>query len=159
MRRAEIDGLCWTQINFKRAEVRIINHEHFEAKTDESEGVVFVDAGLLSELHERRDAITGMFVVEPGTKAGERGTAIQHYRCHKTFDRVNAWLRLQGVMADKPLHDLRKEFGSIVAAQSDIFSASRQLRHANIATTAAYYADHRKRSTVPISEMLKRANP
>jgi integrase len=52
------------------------------------------------------------------------------------------------------LHDLRREFGSIIAATSDIYTASRQLRHSNIATTAAYYLDNRRRVAPAIGDML-----
>jgi len=57
------------------------------------------------------------------------------------------------------LHTLRKEFGSIICAAADIHTASRQLRHSNLSTTAAYYADNRRRVTVPVLEMLKAPEP
>jgi integrase len=31
LRRGEIDGLCWTQVNAKRGEIRITNHTYFQA--------------------------------------------------------------------------------------------------------------------------------
>jgi integrase len=64
------------------------------------------------------------------------------------------WLHDNGVSGDRPIHVLRKEFGSIINAQSDIHAASSQLRHSNIATTSAIYADNRKRSTVAVGKML-----
>ena len=33
-------------------------------------------------------------------------------------------------------------------------AASRQLRHSNLSTTAAYYADHRRRASVPMAALL-----
>jgi integrase len=153
LRRSEIDMLCWTQIDFKRGEIRVLNHSTFEAKTDDSQGRIFVDAGLLSELKAGRSN-ESLFVIEPGTAAANRNG--QYYRCLATFERVTAWLRKYGVLSDRPLHTLRKEFGSIIAEKADIHTASRQLRHSTITTTAAYYADHRKRETVGIGEMLVR---
>ena len=152
LRRSEIDALCWTQIDSDRSEVRILNHAHFEAKTEDSVGVVFIDAGLLSELENARNG-DGLFVVEPGIEfqAQRKG---QYYRCDETFDRVITWLRRNGVNADKPLHDLRKEFGSLICSSNDIYTASRQLRHSNISTTANFYLDRRNRATVPIGSML-----
>ena len=41
--------------------------------------------------------------------------------------------------AGKPLHELRKEFGSMVNSQYGIYAASRALRHGNIAVTVAHY--------------------
>ncbi len=151
LRRSEIDMLCWTQIDAKRGEIRVLNHSTFEAKTDDSQGRIFVDAGLLAELGQPGESL---FVVEPATPAAQRGG--QYYRCQATFERVTEWLRKHGVLSDRPLHTLRKEFGSIIADKADIHTASRQLRHSTIATTAAYYADHRKKETVGIGAMLKR---
>lgn len=153
LRRSEIDGLCWTQIDFGRGVVRVVSHEHFEAKTEDSEGEVFVAAGLLAELRPLLKA-DSLFVVEPDTPPPTTRAA-QCYRCKATFERATAWLRANGVMTGKPLHTLRKEFGSIIAAQADIHTASRQLRHADIQTTAAYYTDHRRRATVDVGDMLK----
>ena len=97
-----------------------------------------------------------LFVVEPDSpaKPERRG---QFYRCAATLARVTTWLRSKGVLTNKPLHTLRKEFGSIVNSQADIHTASRQLRHSTISTTSAYYADNRRRSTVNVGEMLKEA--
>ena len=58
------------------------------------------------------------------------------------------WLRNNGVDDGKPIHALRKECGSELAAQLDIFAASRYLRHSDIRITAAFYVD-KKRKVVP----------
>ncbi len=153
LRRSEIDGLCWSQLDAVRGEIRIVNHEYFQAKTDGSEGKIFVDPGLMAEL--------GRFQIEPDTTPVVDGnipfrqsSGRQYYRCQETFERVTSWLRNHGVTGDKPLHTLRKEFGSIICAAADIHTASRQLRHSNLATTAVFYADHRRRVSVPVTEML-----
>jgi len=154
LRRGEIDRLNWEQLDFGRSEIRIFNHSQFEAKTESSEDVVFVDPGLMAELRKSRDSAKSSFVMESSTPVRESGAA-QFYRCQETFERATAWLRAQGVQDDKPLHVLRKEFGSMICASADIHTASRQLRHANLATTAAFYTDHRRRATVPVADILK----
>jgi integrase len=63
------------------------------------------------------------------------------------FERVNEWLRLQGVDTMKPLHTMRKEIGSIIASENGIFEASRYLRHSDIRITSAIYADKKKTVT------------
>jgi integrase len=155
LRKSEIDGLCWKQIDLNKNEIRILNHAHFEAKTDDSIGSVVVDSGLLAELDKVR-GVSGLSVVNPD-REHQSNRSNQYYRCEPTFDRVVSWLRKQGVSGDKPLHSLRKEFGSLVCAASDIFVASRQLRHSNLATTESYYVDKRNRTTVPIGTMLQPA--
>ena len=67
------------------------------------------------------------------------------YRCKKTFDGLTAWLRGKGVDARKPLHELRKEFGSVIADEHGIYAASRALRHADIGITTRHYADTKRR--------------
>lgn len=151
LRRGEIDGLCRSQIDFKACEIWIENHAAFEAKTTDSQDKIFVDPGLLEELRPLMDPAS-LFVVDP--KIASKPHKGQYYRCDETFNKATDWLRKNGVMSDKPLHTLRKEFGSIIAAKSDIHTASRQLRHANISTTAAFYADHRRRAAVEIGVML-----
>ena len=62
--------------------------------------------------------------------------------------------QLEGVAVRLAIHELRKEAGSIVATQSGIHAASRFLRHADIQITAAHYADHKERITVPLGALL-----
>jgi integrase len=71
------------------------------------------------------------------------------------FDRLIIWLRKNGVKANKPLHTLRKEFGSQVCAAHGVHAASRQLRHADIAITSAFYTDARKRALFGLGHLLK----
>jgi len=158
LRRAEIDGLLWSGVDSGRGEIRIANHAYFEAKTQDSEGVVYVDPTLLAELDHFRSARETDPVVEPDIPFRQTSAA-QHYRCKDTFLRATSWLRAHGVTGDKPLHTLRKEFGSIICAAADIHTASRQLRHSNLSTTAAFYADHRKRATVPVGALLEPPKP
>lgn len=154
LRRAEIDGLRTDQLDSAKPCIRVVNHEHFEAKTDESIGEVQVDPSLVEELMEGLDG-RSTFVIEPDTAPAEGVRAPGYYRCDDTFVRVAKWLRANGVDSDRPIHVLRKEFGSIINAQSDIFTAMNQLRHSSIGTTAAFYADNRRSSTVRLGEMMK----
>jgi len=153
LRRAEIDNLGISHIEFSRAEVRVTNTACFRTKTDSSEGIVHVDISLLEELKQHLDG-SGAFVIDPEVPPRKRKSR-RHYRCQETFDRVMNWLRQHGVDEVKPLHTLRKEFGSIINAQSDIHTASRQLRHSDIRMTSDVYADNRRSSAVPIGKMLE----
>lgn len=154
LRRAEIDSLRWGQVDFKESLIRIRNHGNFEAKTEASEASVDVDQGLLEELKKHHSEGDTGFVVAPKMKPAAT-TAKQYYRCSLVFDKVTAWLRSQGIIANKPLHTLRKEFGSIICASADIHAASSALRHTNLSTTAAYYVDNRRRVSVPMKALLE----
>jgi len=153
LRRGEIDSLTWGQVDAEKNVVRVMATTTFETKTAGSEGEVFVDPGLIAELEAFRAKATGLYVLE-SERAAKSGNSIQYYRAEDTFDSTTAWLRSKGVLASKPLHTLRKEFGSLVCAGADIYTASRQLRHSTIGTTSAYYLDARKRVAPAIGDML-----
>ena len=123
-------------------------------KTADSEGAVFVDAGLIAELQRYRDNENASLYVLASNRAPNPEAVRADYRAEATFYRLTGWLRAKGIATPKPLHDLRREFGSIIAATSDIYTASRQLRHSNIATTAAYYLDNRRRVAPAVGDML-----
>jgi len=75
-------------------------------------------------------------------------------RCAPIFDRLNEWLRAKGVTANKPLYELRKEIGALIATEHGIYAASRFLRHSDITTTARHYADHKARISVGLGKLL-----
>jgi integrase len=137
---AKIDGsgnLVWSLQISTLAGFWVEITGEWEAKTAESEGSVDVDAGLLAELAPYR---TG-----PADNVVARD-ALEH---------AVRWLRGQGIDANKPLHTLRKEFGSIVAHGADLLTASRQLRHSSLTVTAAVYVEARKRAAPAIGAMLE----
>ena len=152
LRRAEIDNLCKDHLDYNRFEIHVTNTPFFRTKTDSSEGIVHVDKSMLDELKKHLKG-NGPFVVDPEVPPTRRKSR-RHYRCQDTFERVVNWLRAHGVDEVKPLHTLRKEFGSIINAQSDIHTACRQLRQSNIRTTSEIYADNRRISTVPMGALL-----
>jgi integrase len=153
LRVNEIDNLQWAQIDAAANTVRVMTTATFETKTDSSEREVFVDPGLIAELEKFRAVATSPYFLE-SERQPKPGAAVASYRAEKTFDKLKNWLRAHGIVANKPIHTLRKEFGSLVCQQADIFTASRQLGHASIALTATYYAENRRRVAPAIGAML-----
>src|SRR4030095_8779964 len=80
----------------------------------------------------------------------------QYYRCQATFARLYSWLREKGVDDKKPLHVLRKEFGSIINQKHGLYAASAALRHRNISTTAGHYIAHKSRIMFDFGDLLSR---
>jgi hypothetical protein len=70
------------------------------------------------------------------------------------FDRVTAWLKEHGVSACKPLHALRKEYGSLINAKYDLVTAKELLRHSSVAITAAHNFENRKRGVTGLGAVL-----
>jgi integrase len=75
-------------------------------------------------------------VLEPAKRQGPviAGDAKE---VHET---LRAWLRRQGVKDGKPIHYLRKCFGSLAVADHGIYVASKLLGHSSITLTASTYA-------------------
>jgi integrase len=158
LRKGEIDTLCWHQIDFERGLIRIEHTDTASLKSADSRGEVPIDASVVELLRGFRARATGTFVIEGGGEgAGPRPWG-RNYRAQSVFDRVTAWLRKHGVTARKPLHELRKELGALITSEHGIYAASRVLRHADLATTAAHYTDLKTRPTIPVGEWLTPKN-
>lgn len=155
LRRDEIDTLAWKQLDWQRNVIRVETTVHTAAKSNASEGEVDVDPVLLAMLKEYMKPGAGEFVIKSPNKPRHQKSASYHYRCDRHFSHLIAWLRSKGVTAHNPLHTLRKEFGSQIAAQSGIFAASMALRHADIQLTRDYYLDKKQPTFLSISGLMQ----
>ena len=63
------------------------------------------------------------------------------------------WLHAHSVRSRKPLHELRKEFGSRICSQAGIHTASQLLRHSSVKVTEQHYVENRKRGTVSFGSL------
>lgn len=143
LRRGEIDSLLWRAFDFPNSVLKIETSEYHQLKSDDSSGVIDLDADTKALFQRyRNEDPTALFVisspVDPKLVGTEKGP---RYRCNQEFAVLIKWLKQQGVNTQKPIHTLRKEIGSIIASEHGIFAASRYLRHSDIQITAAVYAD------------------
>jgi hypothetical protein len=154
LRRREIDLLEWNSFRWDEGTIRIEATQHFSAKSEDSYADVAIDSELVQLFRGYNARATGPFVIE---SAGDLrpGCTYGHYRCDEIFNRLIAWLRAHGVKALKPLHVLRKEFGSILVASHGIHAASRALRRSAVAITDAFYSDSRVRATFGLGHLLE----
>ena len=95
----------------------------------------------------------GTFVIESTVKPVVGGLH-DHYRAGALYKELITWLKHHGVNGPKPLHVLRKEFGSLVAAKYGIFAAKELLGHRDIATTASHYLEARDKPMLGLGELL-----
>jgi integrase len=153
LRRNEIDKLQWQAFRWTSGVIRIEPTEHFTPKTADSGGDVPIDKELVALFRGWHAKATGSFVIESDGEP-RAGATYTSYRAQRHFDLLTGWLRAKGVTAIKPLHELRKEFGSQVCAKYGIFAASRMLRHADIAITAQHYLDQKERVTIGMGNLL-----
>jgi integrase len=145
LRASEIDHLLWARFDFKNRVLHVEDSQYHRLKSHDSAGEVDLDEDLAGILKEYAGKATGEFVIEskstPTTSKAVKGA----YRCQTHFQKLVKWLRGLGVTARKPIHELRKEVGAIIASEQGIYAASRHLRHGDIQITAAIYADKKQR--------------
>jgi len=153
LRRNEIDKLQWSAFRWNDTVIRIEETEHFAPKSSDGAGDVPIDKELLAMFRGWHAKAAGTFVIEADAEPCSP-TTYAHYRAQRDFDALVAWLRGKGVTATKPLHELRKEFGSQICAKAGIYAASRMLRHSDIRVTAQHYLDQKERVTIGMGNLL-----
>jgi integrase len=158
LRRAEMDGLEWTAFDWNNGLVRIGNTQFLNVKTDGSEANVEVDLEVMDELKGFMPPAGSGFVLN-SHRQPQPGLNRQFYRADEHLDHLMGWLRAKGIKANKPLHELRKEFGSWVNQKHGIYAASQALRHSSISTSERYYLAKKGRITTGLGGLLKPATP
>jgi hypothetical protein len=155
LRRREIDLLPWSAFRWDQGVLRIETTTHFGAKTEDSLGDIPLDGQVLELFrgYLARTQSAPQFVIE-SAEPPRPELSYAYYRCEAHFRRLTGWLRAHGVRSRKPLHTLRKEYGSQICSLAGIYAASRALRHANIAVTAAHYTDARAKVTTGLGHLL-----
>jgi integrase len=154
LRRAEIDALGWEAFDFARLILHIGPNEHFQPKSEDSIGSIDLEARVAEFFQRLASKATGPFVVQSDLRPKATNATYASYRCQTIFERVTRWLRKHGVRGEKPLHQLRKEFGSRICDRYGIYASSRMLRHGDVATTAAHYLDKKATTTVGLEHLF-----
>jgi len=152
LRAKEIDALLWRQIDLDAGTITIEATPYFRPKSEDSIASVEIEPETAEILRGFRARAKGEFVIESGRAPKERRS--RERRAKKEFAALNEWLKDRGVTAQKPVHELRKEFGSLVCQNGGLYAASRALRHADVAITAAHYLDKKERVTVGLGAFL-----
>jgi integrase len=153
LRRKEIDLLKWSAFRFKENAIRIEPTQFFNPKSQDSIAEIQIDPEVMAVFLEYHNKAKGAFVIRSGRplKTVTRG---DYYRCDSHFDRLNTWLCSKGVNTQKPLHTLRKEYGSLINKAHGIHAASKALRHADISVTNNFYTDSRARITPGLGKLF-----
>jgi hypothetical protein len=133
--------------------IRIEPTIHFDVKTEHSIGDVRIDPELMALFRGYAARASDYFVIETDNLP-RKAAKFENYRAQAVFERLAAWLRAKGVTARKPIHELRKEFGSMVNRRHGLSAAKDLLRHADIAITAAHYVDSPREATSGLGALL-----
>jgi integrase len=159
LRRAEIDALGWEAFDFARQTLHIGPNEHFQPKSEDSIGAIDLEGRVAEFFRCLKAKGAGPFVVQSYLRPKATNATYASYRCQTIFERVTRWLRKHGVRGEKPLHQLRKEFGSRICDRYGIYASSRMLRHGDVATTAAHYLDKKATTTVGLEHLFASPTP
>jgi site-specific recombinase XerD len=157
LRKNEIDKLQWDSFNWHQGTISIVPTKYFRTKSDESVRSVWVPAEMFEIFRGYRAKAVSKFVIESQVTPIMH-KPYDHYRCATLCEKLIAWLRAKGVEGTKPLHTLRKEFGSLIAASYGIHAAKEMLGHADISTTAAHYLEAKGKPTIGFGNLLKSQN-
>jgi integrase len=153
LRKKEIDLLEWSSFRWQENVIRIEATRYFHPKSEDSIADLPVDREVMVLFRAYYERAKGPFVIK-SKRAPLPSKPQQYYRCEPTFEQVNVWLRKYGVSGGKPLHTLRKEYGSLLTRSYGIHAASRALRHADLRTTSEHYSDSTARVTPGIGRLL-----
>jgi integrase len=152
LRRREADLLEWQSFDFRAGTIRVMPTKWYQLKTNESAAVLPVEPEFLPLFRGWRAKAKSEFVIESDQKP--KAVHYQWYRCQGVFDALLAWLRAKGVEGQKPFHNLRKLFGSVMAQEHGLAVASGALRHADLRTTAEFYIDRTTKRTPGFAAVL-----
>lgn len=155
LRRGEIDNLLWDAFDFGRKVMRVQNSQYHELKSEDSAGEIDLSDEMNAYFKTEHNHAKGVFVIESEHKPKKSESGTRYYRCNLVFKKLGDWLKTKGGDNKRPLHELRKEAGSLVAAEYGIFEASRFLRHSDIRITSQVYIDKKRRVTPSLSLSLK----
>ena len=153
LRRNEIDKLEWSRFNWTAGTINVTPTNFFRTKSEESVRSVWIPPEMLEIFRGYHTKATRPFVIESDVRP-VMDKHYDHYRSQATFDKLIAWLRGHGVDGEKPLHALRKEFGSLIAARFGIYAAKEMLGHADITTTAAHYLEAKEKPMIGLGHLL-----
>jgi integrase len=150
LRRREIDVVEWAWVDFSDSTLTLRPTTDYRLKSHASSAVLPLEEEILTLMRGWRAAAKGKYIIE-----SENILPRKHaYRCEAIFQNLIVWLREKGIDAPKPIHVLRKIYGSQIVKDYGIHAASVALRHRDLATTASCYLDARPRVTAGIGPLL-----
>jgi integrase len=146
LRRDEIDTLSWAQIDLSHGKIHICTNEFTGAKTYGSERMVDISEAFSKTFKCFQEEFPeDRFVVHNSVQPNTTLKTQHHYRCYRIFRFVSKWLNENGINDEKPLHALRKEYGSELAKNHGIYAASISLGHSDIRITRSTYVAKKDR--------------
>ncbi|MEO5913777.1 MAG: site-specific integrase [Luteolibacter sp.] len=153
LRYNEIDKLRIQDISTATGKISVRTHEDFRPKTTESEGDVLVGATACKVIKTMLEHADGPWFLRE-----QRSKTNKSYRAGQHHDNLVKWLRNYEERGfrpfaeiPKPVHELRKEAGTLVNNLHGLNETKNFLRHSSITTTATYYVGSKGDITTGLS--------
>jgi integrase len=157
LRKNECDKVIWSAIDWPGGSIHVGPTKYLSVKSEKSIGSVALDQEVMALFRGWRAlAPNEEFILSSDYKV-RLGLTHSHYRADATFSKLTNWLRTQGISTSKPLHELRKLFGSMLNDRYGIHVASLGLRHADIGITSQHYVSKRSGATVGLGAVVAEA--
>jgi integrase len=154
LRRNEIDKAEWSWFNWDAGQIQVTATRYFRTKSEESARSVWLPPEALEIFRGYRARATGSFVIESACQP-ITDKFYDTYRAGEAISGLIGWLRSKGVNGTKPLHTLRKEYGSLICSGFGLFAAKQMLGHADITTTAEHYLETKDKPMIGLGALLK----
>jgi integrase len=154
LRRREADLAEWTSFDFQAGTFRVMPTKWYTLKTRESAATLPVEPEILALFKGWHAKAKGPFILE--SERPPKAVAYPYYRFD--FEPLLAWLRAKGLQGNKPLHALRKLYGSLLNDLGGIHAASAGLRHTNLRTASEFYADRSVKLTPGLGSVISGAS-
>lgn len=145
LRANEIDKARWSWFQFDpdgNCFIDVHEEEGFKPKGG-AKRLISVPKELYDELVKTRTDLSSPFVLGGGESDAIRKKGYG-YRRGDVFRKASRWLRDHGIETassrGKPLHRLRKQFGSEVATKFGLFICQKLLGHSSPVVTSKFYA-------------------
>ncbi len=152
LRFKEIDNLRVQDISIKANRITVRTQETFKPKTASSAAEVLVSPDAGKVLAKMLEHTTGPWFIKGGRSQQN------HYRAGLYHDELISWMRnyKEGDFrpftdVQKPIHELRKEAGTLVNELHGLNETKNFLRHSSITTTAASYVGSKGNITTGLS--------
>lgn len=136
LRRSEIDRLRWEHVDLNAKTISIQTTEEGSVKSAHSERTIGIPDWFVPVLEKIKPVQPDCLHVISGTKSPS-----SRYRAELAFKSAVQWLRDRGITGTHPLHTLRKEFGSHIAAAHGLHAAAKLLGHVDFSNVTALYVD------------------
>lgn len=147
LRRSEIDKARVSWLG--ESSLKVQQEEDFIPKSRENRTIP-IGEGMVKLLLEQRGKCDPSSY-DPYLVPGRGRSAVRHNRKYRALPE---WFRKRGVEDSRPLHSMRKYYGSVIFTKLGVEAAASYLGHSSIQLTYSTYADLIEKQELDVSKLF-----